>query len=153
MSAIAAAATLAEMSGWTLSNLQIQKLLYLAQMLHVGERGGEPIFPEDFEAWKLGPVQPEVYRRAKMFGSKPVESFFTNERLPAGTGRDFIARTLEELPDRRPWRLVAITHWDGGAWAKNYEDGDFGCVIPKGDILAEYQARVAAQDAKAVAAG
>ncbi len=153
MSAIAAAATLAELSGWTLSNLQIQKLLYLAQMFHMGENDGAPIFDEDFEAWKLGPVEPGVYRRAKMFGSKPVENFYTDARLPEGSGRDIIARTLTELPDRRPWKLVSITHWDGGAWAKNYEDDGFGCVIPKGDILDEYRARADSHAKKTAAAG
>ena len=142
MSAIVAASTLAELSKWTLSNLQLQKLLYIAQMFHLGETG-HPIFADDFEAWKLGPVVPSVYRHAKMFGSKPVTSLFTSRRLLDGTGRSMLERVLRELPDRRPWKLVSITHWDGGAWAKHYNDGETGCTIPKSDIIAEYRARAA----------
>lgn len=142
MSAIVAAATLGELSGWSLSNLQLQKLLYLAQMFHLGETG-EPIFSEDFEAWKLGPVVPAVYQQAKIFGNQPVKSFFTNRRLSEGGASQMLVRTLNELPDRRPWKLVAITHWGGGAWAKHYNDGDYGNIIPKSDILAEYRAREA----------
>lgn len=149
MSAIAAASTLAEMSNWTLSNLQLQKLLYLAQMFHLGEHQ-EPIFSEDFEAWKLGPVIPSVYRHAKIYGSQPVESFFTNARLSDGTGKAMLRRTLDELPDLRPWRLVSITHWDKGAWAKHYTEGSSGATIPKKDILDEYWERgKALQSAKA----
>jgi len=148
MSAIAAAATLAEMSGWALSNLQIQKMLYLAQMFHMGETG-EPVFDDDFEAWKLGPVLPNVYQQAKIYGSKPVKSLFTNSRIEDGSKRKILARTLAELPDHSPWKLVSITHWDGGAWAKHYSDGDRGSMIPKGDILAEYKDRAASHAARA----
>ena len=143
MSAIAAAATLAEMSDWSLSNLQIQKLLYLAQMFHLGENG-EPVFQDDFEAWKLGPVVPSVYQNAKIFGSKPVKSFFVKSRLPDGSKREMLSRTLTELPDVSPWKLVSITHWDGGAWAKNYSAEYSGSTISKEDILDEYQARASA---------
>jgi uncharacterized phage-associated protein len=147
MSAIAAAATLGEMSGWSLSNLQLQKLLYIAQMFHLGETG-EPIFCDDFEAWKLGPVVPSVYQSAKIFGSKPVTSFFTKGRLPDGSGRKMLERVLKELPNKSPWKLVSITHWDGGAWAKHYHEGANGSVIPQGDILAEYRARVSKRHAR-----
>lgn len=148
MGAIAAASTLAEMSEWSLSNLQIQKLLYLAQMFHLGETG-DPIFQEDFEAWKLGPVLPKVYQQAKIYGSKPVRSLFTKTRTPEGSKKEILARTLRELPDHSPWKLVSITHWDGGAWAKHYTNGDRGSTIPKGDILAEYQSRAVRQATRA----
>lgn len=148
MNAIVTASTLAEMSGWTLSNLQLQKLLYLAQMFHLGEQG-TPIFDDDFEAWKLGPVVPSLYQQARIYGSKPVKSLFTDRRLEDGSGKDVLRRTLSELPDLRPWKLVAITHWERGAWAKHYAEGDFGCVIPKGDILDEYKTRAANHAARA----
>lgn len=142
MSALQAAETLVEISGKAFSNLQIQKLLYLAQMFYMGENE-VPMFDEDFEAWKLGPVLPPVYQRAKIYGSRPVEKLFTERTYPEGSPeRAMLARVLGELPDKSPWRLVGITHWEGGAWAKNYTAGDFGCVIPKSDILDEYAARV-----------
>lgn len=143
MSALQAAQTLVEIGGKSFSNLQIQKLLYLAQMFYLGEYG-EAMFDDDFEAWKLGPVVPGVYRRAKIFGSRPVESLFTGDTLPADSRqRKMLERVLSELPDKSPWRLVSITHWKEGAWAKNYDDGDYGSVIPKDDIRDEYAARVA----------
>ena len=145
MNAISAAATLVDLSGGTLTNLQIQKILYLAQMFHLGETQ-EPIFSDDFQAWKLGPVVPAVYGKAKIYGNKPVTSFFVDARLPESSGREMLKRAYSELP-KSPTRLVAITHWDGGAWAKHYIDG-FGSTIPKDDILAEYHAREAAHNAR-----
>ena len=141
MSALTAAATLAEISGWTLTNLQLQKLLYMAQMYHIGAQH-TPIFDEDFEAWKLGPVQPAVYRRAKMFGGRPIENLFVNDRLPNGTRRDAIEATYRDLGSLPAWELVQMTHWKDGAWAKNYDGHDAGSTIPKSDILAEYNERV-----------
>lgn len=141
MSALTAAATMAEISGWTLTNLQLQKLLYMAQMFHIGEHG-RPIFPEDFEAWKLGPVQPGVYHRAKMYGSRPIEDLFVRERLPEGTGRAMIRSVYDQLSHMPSWRLVGITHWDKGAWAKNYDGHDAGSTIPKSDMLDEYRERL-----------
>ena len=145
MSAISAAATLVDLSGGTLTNLQIQKILYLAQMFHLGETG-EPIFSDDFQAWKLGPVVPSVYGKAKIYGNKPIASLFTASRLPECSGKAVLERAYAELP-KSPSRLVAITHWDGGAWAKHYNDG-FGSTILKDDILAEYHAREAEQAAR-----
>jgi len=37
VSASAAAKRMCERSGWTLSNLELQKLLYIAHMFHLGE--------------------------------------------------------------------------------------------------------------------
>lgn len=143
MSALQAAETLVEVGGRAFSNLQIQKLLYLGQMLYLGENDA-PMFDEDFEAWKLGPVVPSVYQRAKIYGSRPVEKLFTETTYPDGSPeREMLQRVLGELPDKSPWKLVGITHWEGGAWAKNYSAGDFGSMIPKVDILEEYRTRVA----------
>ena len=142
MNALQAAETLVEIGGRAFSNLQIQKLLYLGQMLYLGENA-IPMFNDDFEAWKLGPVIPAVYQRAKIYGSRPVENLFTDDCLPQESPeRKMLERVLRELPDKSPWKLVSITHWDEGAWAQNYTDGGFGSLIPKDDIRNEYARRV-----------
>ncbi|MBV7255567.1 DUF4065 domain-containing protein [Pacificimonas sp. WHA3] len=141
MRALDAAVTLADASGWTLTNLQLQKLLYITQMFHLGEHGGLPAFNEDFQAWKLGPVLPAVYGPAKVYGSRPVKSLFHKSALPEGTARDTALEVYNELGQTPAFKLVAITHWDKGAWAKHYRDGEFGRRIPKEDILNEYRTR------------
>lgn len=142
MSALAAAETLVEIGGQAFSNLQIQKLLYIAQMFFLGENQ-KPMFEDDFEAWKLGPVIPSVYQRAKIYGSNHVAKLFTDLRFSAGSPeRLMLERVVRELPDKSPWKLVSITHWDKGAWASNYNPDGFGSTIPKSDILKEYGERV-----------
>jgi len=140
MSAIAAAATLAEISSHSLTNLQLQKLLYISQMFHLGETG-QPMFSEDFEAWKLGPVQPQVYARARMYGARPIENLFVPERVSDLTALEILRRVYKDLSGKPAWKLVEITHWGKGAWAKNYDGHDAGSTISKSDILAEYQER------------
>ncbi|ONI83810.1 hypothetical protein ALI22I_35790 [Saccharothrix sp. ALI-22-I] len=44
------------------SPMKLQKLLYYAQAWHLAEQG-EPLFEAPIEAWRRGPVVPEVYHR------------------------------------------------------------------------------------------
>ena len=144
-SAFDLAGTLSERSEWKLSNLSLQKLVYLAQMIHLGEKD-EPLFLEQFEAWDYGPVIPSLYHELKMFGSDPVASYSSLGRANPET--DLQHEILDYLVNlgkkKKPGQLVALTHWKGGAWAKNYEKHIKGFVIPNSDIRQEYLDRVAA---------
>ena len=141
VTAVAAAKHMCARSGWALTNLQLQKMLYLAQMMHLGKIG-EPLFHGEFEAWDYGPVQPHVYSYAKIFGRDPVESSFGGapdiKNSERATMLDDATDQLSKLPSSR---LVAITHWKDGAWARNYVPGVRGIVIPDADILDEYKKR------------
>lgn len=141
VSVFAAAKRLGEQSDWSLSNLEMQKLLYLAHMFHLGKYG-TPLILGYFEAWDYGPVQPDLYHRAKIYGSSPVENIFHSaSEVPNGTEAELIDEAVKHLSHNRPGRLVAITHWDKGAWAKHYVPGARGVVIPDEDILEEYRER------------
>ncbi|MEM6851220.1 MAG: type II toxin-antitoxin system antitoxin SocA domain-containing protein [Pseudomonadota bacterium] len=125
---------------WSVSNLELQKIVYLAHMTHLG-RTSERLVDTAFEAWDFGPVSPELYHRVKRFGEKPVKDVF----FGAGTLSDDVAlksvrETCDQFLGRRASELVAITHWDSGAWAKNYVAGKRGVRIPDTDILSEYAA-------------
>ena len=137
----AAAKRMCERSGWSLSNLELQKLLYIAHMFHLGETG-EPLIIGRFEAWDYGPVQPTLYHMAKVFGSSPVKNIF--HTAPPIEGRpeaDTVDSAVDQLGNEPPGRLVAITHWDKGAWARFYVPGERGIVIPNDAIRQEYEDR------------
>lgn len=149
VSALSAAKTLCELRDWSLSNMALQKVLYLAHMVRLGESDGTPLINAKFEAWDYGPVVPEVYRRVKPFGSGSVRNVFHwIEAVHSGTA-DY--RALKEASDgtisMTPGQLVSMTHWDRGAWAKHYLPGVRGVVIPNSDILDEYRARTAGTQA------
>ncbi|MDE2957169.1 MAG: DUF4065 domain-containing protein [Bacteroidota bacterium] len=141
-----AAHYLCRQSGWQLSNLKLQKLLYFAQMVALG-RFGEEILKEDFQAWALGPVNEALYHEAKFFGSRPVETLHpvAGQFLP-DLHRAILDQALESLGDKSVGELILISHWPKGAWAKHYKRGEKGRVIPKKDIAAEYLDRAGKKD-------
>lgn len=145
VSALSAAKTLCEMRGWALSNMALQKVLYLAQMFRLGQSEGTPLVREPFEAWDYGPVVPDLYHRVKPFGSGPVGNVFHWVDEVEQNTADYRALEQAEEGTRRlsPGQLVAITHRSGGAWARHYLPGARGVVIPNEDILREYRLRSA----------
>lgn len=137
-----AAKTICECGDWQVSNLALQKILYIADMIYIGRHGvNSPLIEEDFEAWDYGPVLPDLYHRAKMFGSGPVRDIFYGINAATGEEGKFLVEACGHLIKKSPRELVSITHWKDGAWAKHYHTGYRGARIPRKDILAEYIAR------------
>jgi uncharacterized phage-associated protein len=136
---LSAAKWLAKRSGWKLSNLELQKIIYLAHMFFLG-RTGRPLVPDTFEAWDYGPVLPGLYHRAKIFGSSPVEDIFADvPDPPPGEERNMLDEAFEGLGAAGAGRLVSATHRPGGAWDTHYIPGKRHCLIPNEDILKEYR--------------
>jgi uncharacterized phage-associated protein len=137
-----AARKICEHGSWKTTNLGLQKILYLSQMLFMGENNGARLVNADFEAWDYGPVVPEVYRRVRMFGAGPIQDiYFAEPRINDGLREAHLHNVCTFLTNKRPGELVSITHWKDGAWAKNYRPGVTGIVIPDRDILDEYRRR------------
>ena len=53
-----------------LTNMRLQKLLYYAQAWSMVVRGTD-LFPEELQAWRLGPVVPVVYKHCKNNEANP----------------------------------------------------------------------------------
>lgn len=138
---LSAAKRLGETSGWVLTNLQMQKMCYLAHMFYMGDNSGDPLVKGQFEAWAWGPVHPTLYHAVKHFNSDPIQSSaFT--QFPNLQTEPLRAKYLDAAFEQLPLhRLVAITHWSEGAWRKNYRPNERGIVISNSDILEEYQKR------------
>lgn len=143
--ALSAARTLCELRDWTISNLALQKILYLAHMFHLGQTG-QPLISEPFEAWEYGPVVPSVYRRAKVFGNGPVQNVFhwVPPVKSGSTEYSALAEAAKQTKNMTSGRLVSITHWPKGAWATQYRPDMRGIAIPNSLILDEFRARTTA---------
>jgi uncharacterized phage-associated protein len=138
ISAMSAAETACEESGWTLTNLELQKLLYLAHMKYMGQNGGDLLTVEAFEAWKYGPVIPSLYHLVKRFGDHSISDVFLidrNMRLPQ---HKMIKEVIRQFSNRSPGDLVELTHKPGGAWDTHYDEHLSHVKIPNDAILAEY---------------
>lgn len=139
--ALEAAKYLCKKSGWSLSNLSLQKILYLAHMIYMGRHEGRGLINGRFEAWDYGPVQPAVYHRAKTFGSKPVGNIFHQVGdIPVDENALFLDLCLAHFGQMSPGSLVEMTHGKHGAWYKHYQPGKHGVRIPEEDMLLEYKA-------------
>lgn len=138
-----AARRICEKGHWSVTNLSLQKLLYLAHMTALG-RTNEPLFEGHFEAWDYGPVEPSLYRRVNMFGDQPISNVFFHSMSIDGTPE---AKIIDDVCgffiQKSPAELVSMTHWPKGAWARYYQPGVRGIVIPNTEIRQEYLDRTA----------
>jgi uncharacterized phage-associated protein len=132
-----------EKSNWTISNLQLQKILYMAQMYYMGENEAQKLVEARFEAWEYGPVEPTLHKKVRMFGADPIEDVFYEARPFKADDRRRAAldEVCASLLPLRVGALVSMTHWENGAWTKVYVPGVRGIPIPDGAILQEYQDR------------
>lgn len=125
--------------GLSLTNLKLQKLLYLAHgsMLAKFDR---PLIGEQFSAWKYGPVLESLYHDLKLFGSNPIQTdnAFLNgwEPLPenAQDERNVIRAILNQFGRRSAGALVELTHREGGPWAAIFDEFTNNLTIDDGAI-------------------
>lgn len=109
--------------------MKIQKLVYFAHGWHLG-LGGGPLCADRVEAWRWGPVFPELYHSVKRWGNrairKPLEIVdydgrhyrWTTPELPEQT--DFSSRVIDRVWEvygpRTGWALSQLTHQQGTPW-------------------------------------
>lgn len=114
-----------------LTQLKLQKLCAYAQGYCLALTG-KPLFNENIEAWKHGPVIPSLYRQFKAYGRKPVYG--------VAIGR---AEARKPFADDQLLALDIVEHGHGGMSAmqlrqKSHRDfpGIFGsrAIIDKRDI-------------------
>lgn len=72
--------------GDLITNDRLQKLLYYAQGWHLALKGS-PLFPDEFQAWINGPIQPETYKAYSLFQHRPIDQPRGQWRLPAASDK------------------------------------------------------------------
>lgn len=143
VSSIDAGKTLCELSGWSMTNLELQKILYIAHMCHLGVHDKKPLINETFEAWTYGPVEPVLYYYVRGFGSNPIDDIFP---LSSGTQEgsreyEMLNQTFETVGGWTGAELVSFTHSRKSAWSKVYKPGRLRLPITDDKIKEEYDAR------------
>ncbi|GAO98208.1 hypothetical protein Cva_00856 [Caedimonas varicaedens] len=144
ITAFQAAKKLCSLSYWSISNLRLQKLMYLCHMFHLG-KNDDYLIEEPFEAWQYGPVNPEVYQKANIFSNRPVLNVFygtktiSNDDPIAGQESILIEKVYRKYRPYSTNNLVALTHLADGAWEKTYRRSLYHAEINNCDILQEYK--------------
>lgn len=131
-----------EAGNWEVSNLQLQKMLYIAQVLYMGQNPQHRhLFRDKFEAWDYGPVSPAVYHKFKMFGSRPIQrwAFPVFNESCSHDENNFIESISKSLINIAPSNLVGLTHRPGTGWEKRYIPGAKGVTISEQDMQEEYE--------------
>jgi uncharacterized phage-associated protein len=112
--------------GYEISNLKLQKLLFLCHAFYLVETG-RPLIRGSFEAWQYGPVHREAYDAFKVYGSKPITEDalrfdpITGARksIAIPTDRvvsDVIQNVARFYGSKSPTELVELTHAKNGPW-------------------------------------
>ena len=133
------------MAGWNLSPLELQKIMYILQMFHIGKYES-PLFYANFKAWKFGPVEPSLYQKLRRYGSSKVSTlvFVLDDFVDENTAEwKFIQEYTNKLLNKSASWLLNYTHAEIGAWKRIYKEGEEheDDAISNDDIWDEYQRR------------
>ncbi|MBM0064909.1 Panacea domain-containing protein [Alkalicoccobacillus gibsonii] len=104
-------------TGRSITNLQLQKILFFSLGLHLRLRGGidqlaQEIYNLPFSKWRYGPVVEDLYFTYNGYGSQPI--------IPQVANRDprfeHLDTAIINLLDRDVFKLVSFSHqmsaWD-----------------------------------------
>ena len=139
ISSLDAARKICELGNWQITNLKLQKMLYLAHLVYLG-RTRYPLIREHFEAWDFGPVEPQLYHTVKFFGSDPIKLIPSSIVMEKSNFSTTIEEVFQSLRNKTPGQLVQLTHRRNGAWHRTYSPARKGLRINDEYILAEYDA-------------
>ena len=143
-SAIAVAQTfldLAKKDGKSLSNMQLQKLVFFAHGVYLAAFD-VPLIYEDIKAWSFGPVIPELYEELRKFGRYPVDT-----ELAPHTRTDVLKNGAEILAINAVWKaykqhsagqLSKISHLPGTPWDQVWNKNDDRYQTIPAQLIKEY---------------
>lgn len=113
--------------GCNITNLKLQKLLFLCHAFYCVENEGANLIQGSFEAWQFGPVHRGTYEAFRHFEGNPITE--ETQRLNPVTGEkspllppesrvvlDIIAKVVKFYGDWSAGELVDLTHTKDGPW-------------------------------------
>ncbi|MDD5873415.1 MAG: DUF4065 domain-containing protein [Clostridia bacterium] len=107
--------------GHMISNLQLQKILFYIQKTFL--QSNKVAFRDEIEAWRFGPVVPNVYYHFCGYGAMPISNVARDYGYIDYNDMRIIDGIVNEKRDLDPWILVAETHKPNGAWNMVYNGG------------------------------
>lgn len=118
-----------------ITNLKVNKLLYFAQGWSLS-KFGKPLFSEDIQAWKYGPVVKSIYITFHPCGDQPIQevscSEYADKFSPELT--EFLIDIYNEYGKYTAGTLTSLTHKPGTPWSRYYDETIKNIIIPKDDI-------------------
>lgn len=116
--------------GFSITPMQLQKLMYFLNGWHMEIHGGTPLISERFQAWQYGPVLPSLYKRFMHHGSSAIDGRSVNPLTAAPLVAelradqknliDEIVRTYGPLTGPQ---MSNLTHGDSTPWTVTWRNG------------------------------
>lgn len=127
-------------TGEPVTNIKLQKLIYYTYAWYAVEKG-KPLFEENIEAWKYGPVIPSVYEAFSEYGADIIKK-------PASEKPPDLDRYTEILVEdifkayggKSAIELVELTHSEA-PWRDRYDPEEENIVIPFEEIKKYYTSK------------
>ncbi|MEN5016942.1 type II toxin-antitoxin system antitoxin SocA domain-containing protein [Erwinia sp. Eh17-17] len=135
-------------NGAPITQMQAQKLTYIAQGISLGHRG-QSVLTDPVCAWRYGPVVPSLYHTLKHFGSKrivhTVNSYTSTVHPQALDGyvNQLITNVFDTYGKYSAETLSEFTHREGTPWRQTYDAGN---TIIDNDLIQHYYQRLMARD-------
>lgn len=128
---------IAKAAGRALTPLQLMKLVYISHGWHLAIRGRD-LFGNRIEAWKYGPVIPDLYRATKQFGRNPIPLELIDDASSMDPAtRAFLLDVHSKYGHLDGIALSSLTHQSGTPWDQVYEEGVLNREISD-DIIRNY---------------
>lgn len=113
-------------NGQEITNLKLQKLLYLEEAIYMSASDENYLFVEEFSAWDFGPVSKVIYQKYKKSSAFPLN--LTEDEKEQIKEIPMINESLIEVlfslfGNMTAFELVTLTHRENSPWYninKNY---------------------------------
>jgi uncharacterized phage-associated protein len=120
VSANAAARRLCHLSGWTLTDFPLHKILYAAHLYHMGRTEGGLLVSDRWYAIDRGPVVPSLVDITRKFGSQAIKDKFGSEEKFSKPEADILEEFWRRYgKDQNPSDLQRSVSHPASAFARN----------------------------------
>ena len=136
-----------EERGYPVSNLKLQKLVYIAHGFYLGFYK-KPLSNIRAQAWKYGPVFPSLYQNLKKYGAGRVtDHISTYDRIDKNSlEADFIKGVWQTYGDLSPVALVARTHKPGTPWDEVRKEKRGRCATISDELIRAHFEKLIAEN-------
>ena len=122
-----------------MTTLKLMNMVYIANGWMLGLHD-KPLISEDVEAWKFGPVIPELYRDLRENGCDRIEEILNASKVNLSDDQDSIVKqTYNIYSPFKAAQLVELNHREGTPWhkVKSARGVGAGIVIPR-EVISQY---------------
>lgn len=113
-----------------ISSLMLQKVLYLCQFESY-KRSNRPLFGDDFEAWRYGPVVPSAYSICSIFGDLKITRKVEETEKLTLSDMWIVENVTSLVQSLKPWEVTSRVQYKGSPWDVTFRNSGMGSKIPK----------------------